>query len=87
LTRLGDGLLGNPKNFAARAAIAFGFIQDFLVTGVSGNTSFYSWHLTIPLRIRQHTAHKLHVVGMNIKLLAQLALPLARFLGKDVTQV
>src|SRR5690606_948898 len=44
LPSLHDRLFGDTEYITPAAAIAFGCLEDFFVTGTGGNTAFYAWH-------------------------------------------
>jgi len=44
LTCFDDRLLGDAKTAAARTAVALGLIEDALMSLVSCDTAFHSWH-------------------------------------------
>src|SRR5690606_31566656 len=52
LASLDDGLLGNAIHAAACTIVAFGKLQNFLVTTTSGNASFNSSHGLNPLELK-----------------------------------
>jgi hypothetical protein len=49
LTSTHDRLFGNTKYITATATKAFGCVNNFLVTGTSGDTTFYARHVLSPL--------------------------------------
>lgn len=86
LTCLHDGLFGNAEYIAATTAETLGQLQNFLVTGMSRDTTFYARHVLISLQTgkRQHLRHVTEVSLMHIHCAAQVAFVLCALLGQDV---
>ena len=82
---LGDCLLGHAKYILASTAVTLGLLDDFFVSGMGANATFYSWHDLTPLTVWQHAGNQFLIIVMNSNDRPQVTFAFCIFLGQDMT--